>query len=152
MASKQPTKNDNKNTGQTTLGPLELAPTPILEGPITCDAVCVDITRRETVYGPYVDFHLKPEHAELAAAVGGNAVRVGFPMRLNSESALGRLASKFALKAGPNGAVNLEDMRGTRWDVNFVKVEREAKDQDGTVSMRRFWEVEKESIRRARGA
>ena len=131
-------------------GSLVVRQTPVLEGPISCDAVCVDVQARETQYGPYVDFYLKPEHEELLAAVGGKAVKFGVPMRLNSESLLGQYCSKFGVKAGADGNADLSGFIGTRWDVNFVKEEREVRDDDGTMTTRKFWNVEKSSVRQAR--
>lgn len=116
--------------------------TPTLEGPIQTTAVIQQLERRDVKLADgsdavYVDFHMVPEHEELAKILNGNAIRVGFPLRLNADTALGQLVKRFG--GNPNEGCNLNDMfDGTRVSVIADKEEG----RDGGM----FWRIDRQAI------
>jgi hypothetical protein len=121
---------------------LELEPTPTLEGPIQTTGTIDSIELRQvSVPGQdeqvtYADFHVKVEHKELSEILGGSALKVGYPARVNGDTKLGALLRRFGVDISKK--VDLNVLQGRRVNVNCYKAEG----NDGGM----FWRIERDTV------
>lgn len=121
---------------------LKLNPTPTLEGPIQTAGTITKLELRDVnIPGEqepvqYLDIFVKVDHSELNQVLGGSALKVGYPARVNGDTKLGSMLKRFGFDI--TAEVDLEALYGQRVTVNCNK---EAGSDGGL-----YWRIERDTV------
>lgn len=124
---------------------LTLTPTPTLEGPIQTTGAIQNLEAREVnIAGQdepvtYIDMYVSVDHPELSSVLGGAALKVGFPARVNADTKLGAFLRRFGFDISK--PVDLQALKGRRVSVNCDK----EPGSDGGM----YWRIERDTIQPA---